>query len=593
MNIHSFHIPVLGLAFSVDTPIKVAHLGIDSVMSIVEDSLLEQVRKFYSEKHGFKFQPITNKVTDARAKRITQYLNLVKKIAEEKFARFKKSCSLGEAIDYFGMLPDASSLKKQFLKLKEIGNSADLINYVRNHAKMGSIDVNIMTKLDRVNFKGAQPLGKEYNDAHAALRGFAKSELQSSLILSAGLNPSLYSYMASFDDFFPDERGVFRKKIILKVSDYRSALIQGKFLAKKGLWVSEFRIESGLNCGGHAFATDGHLMGPILEEFNQNRAELRQTLFDIYATALEQGNRPSQIPVPEMKISAQGGVGTADEHTFLQEQYGMDAVGWGSPFLLVPEATCVDRGTRERVRASKEKDLYLSEISPLGVSFNNLRDNTKDLEKEELIRKGKPGSPCIKKYLAFNTEYSKKPLCTASRKYQHIKIKELEENKLPPVQYQREYRKITEKACICTGLSTPFLLENELETGQSGEGVSICPGPNIAYFTELVSLRKMIDHIYGRANIITRNDRPHMFIKELGLYMDHFKKLMDEYALDASKKVKNRVSSFVKNLEAGIAYYQQLDLNLSNEMATGFRTSLKKAQSKLELLSHQLCLEAV
>ena len=44
------------------------------------------------------------------------------------------------------------------------------------------------------------------------------------------------------------------------MSDFRSALIQGKFLAKKGLEVAEFRIESGLNCGGHAFATDGHLM---------------------------------------------------------------------------------------------------------------------------------------------------------------------------------------------------------------------------------------------------------------------------------------------------------------------------------------------
>lgn len=593
MNIHSFHIPVLGLAFSVDTPIKVAHLGINSVMSIVEDSLLEQVRKFYTERQGLKFEPVKNTVVDFRAKRITAYLNLVKKMVDKKFDPFKRSCTLGEAIDYFNLLPDGSSLKKQFLKLKEIGQPTDLIEYARNHAKKGSIDVNIMTKLDRVNYKGSQPLSREYNDAHAALRGFANSELQSSLVLSAGLNPSLYSYMSSFDDFFLNENGVFRKKIILKVSDYRSALIQGKFLAKKGLWVSEFRIESGLNCGGHAFATDGYLMGPILEEFRNNKEELRQTLFDIYAAALEQNNRPAVVAVPQMKITAQGGVGTAEEHAFLQQEYGLDAVGWGSPFLLVPEATCVDRGTRERVRASKEKDLYLSEISPLGVSFNNLKGNTKDLEKEELIKKGKPGSPCIKKYLAFNTAYTKKPLCTASRKFQHIKIKELEAKELPPQQHQQEYNKITEKACICTGLSNPFLLENELETGKSGEGVSICPGPNVAYFTELVSLRKMIDHIYGRANVITRNDRPHMFIKELGLYMDYFKKLIEEYAIDNSKKVENRIISFTKNLEKGIEYYQQLDLNLSGDMANQFRASLKKAQSKLELLSHQLRSEAV
>ena len=71
------------------------------------------------------------------------------------------------------------------------------------------------------------------------------------------MNPRLYSYIENFEDFFPTKNGIIKKKIILKVSDYRSALIQGKFLAKKGLWVSEYRIESGLNCGGHAFASDG------------------------------------------------------------------------------------------------------------------------------------------------------------------------------------------------------------------------------------------------------------------------------------------------------------------------------------------------
>ena len=51
-------------------------------------------------------------------------------------------------------------------------------------------------------------------------------------------------------------------------------MIQGNYLAKKGLWVSEYRIESGLNCGGHAFATDGFLLGHILEEFKNKTNEL-------------------------------------------------------------------------------------------------------------------------------------------------------------------------------------------------------------------------------------------------------------------------------------------------------------------------------
>jgi len=132
-------------------------------------------------------------------------------------------------------------------------------NWLKENLFVGSINVNIMTKLDKINFNGKKELSVEYNDAHAALRGFALSDLNSSIVLSAGINPGLYSYIANFEDFYPDENGFLKKRIILKVSDYRSALTQGKFLAKKGLWVSEYRIESGLNCGGHAFATHGYL----------------------------------------------------------------------------------------------------------------------------------------------------------------------------------------------------------------------------------------------------------------------------------------------------------------------------------------------
>ena len=79
----------------------------------------------------------------------------------------------------------------------------------------------------------------------------------------------------------------YLKKIVLKVSDFRSSVIQGKFLAKKGLWVSEYRIESGLNCGGHAFATDGFLLGPILEEFKLKKESLFNSLYNTVNDALD------------------------------------------------------------------------------------------------------------------------------------------------------------------------------------------------------------------------------------------------------------------------------------------------------------------
>lgn len=84
----------------------------------------------------------------------------------------------------------------------------------------------------RTIFLGEQ-LPVIYNDAHAALRGFANSTTRSSVVFSAGMNPRLYSYMETFEDFYPDVKGQFKKKIIVKVSDFRSAMIQGNFLAKR------------------------------------------------------------------------------------------------------------------------------------------------------------------------------------------------------------------------------------------------------------------------------------------------------------------------------------------------------------------------
>src|SRR5690606_24331956 len=136
-----------------------------------------------------------------------------------------------------------------------------------------------------------------------ALRGTAKCEHDLSLVLSAGMNPRLYTYLGGLKEFQMDKNGQTRKRIILKVSDYRSALIQAKFLAKKGMWISEFRIESGLNCGGHAFATDGYLLGPILEEFKNKKTILVQELYELYSKAI--GSIQKHPSLPETKITVQ------------------------------------------------------------------------------------------------------------------------------------------------------------------------------------------------------------------------------------------------------------------------------------------------
>ena len=86
---HTFHIPVMGLAFTVDSPIKVAQYGISSVVSIVDDVLIEKMNEFYSKKYQLPFQSYPTKELDSRAKRITSYLNLLHDQTEEKFNQLK------------------------------------------------------------------------------------------------------------------------------------------------------------------------------------------------------------------------------------------------------------------------------------------------------------------------------------------------------------------------------------------------------------------------------------------------------------------------------------------------------------------------
>ena len=590
---HRFHIPVMGLAYTIDSPVKVARFGISSVISIVEDRLLEMMRSYYYPTINKEYKPISTSETDYRAKRITDYLNLVNSIVKTQVEKLRNTAFVkgSEIVKYFEMLPDENPLKKmyrQMAKTNSLPEKEKIEAYLRTQIKPGNIDVNIMTKTDRNNYNKNGELLQDGSDAVSALRGYAKSELSnSSVIFSAGMNPRLYNYLGNCSEFGVNEDGGFTKKVIIKVSDYRSALIQGKYLAKKGIWVSEFRIESGLNCGGHAFATDGYLMGPILEEFKLNKQVLIDTLFEIYNTALLTKTGRKFIFPPEMIFSAQGGIGTHEEDNFLHNYYNIKSTGWGTPFLLVPEATTVDDDTLKLLCAAKEKDIVLSRNSPLGVRFFYLKGTTAENEKLLRIKKGKPGSPCTEKHLGFNTEFTKEPICTASRKYQELKIAQLKSLNLKEKEYKIQLQDVLDKECLCVGLSNAAAISYEQVFIKKLNAVTICPGPNIANFSQVVSLQTMTDHIYGRKNIITNSSRPNMFIAELNLYIDFLKEQLDiDIPFEELAKKKKYFASFYQNLREGIKYYQHLQgFSLSSKKL--FIQALELAELELDSLNYQ------
>lgn len=585
---HTFHIPVMGIAFTIDTPVKVARFGISSVVSIIQDILIEQMREYYCNIYSEKYISIPKEDIDHRAKRITAYLDLMQKIVDNQIEKMKKE-PFEEGTDivkYFKMLPDGSPTKTlydEMIKMegleKELAQAA-----LRERVVPGSIDVNIMTKIDNLQYsKEGKVLPVEFSDASAAFRGFANSTLQSSVVFSAGLNPRLYAYIEKFADFYPDENGFIRKKIILKVSDYRSAIIQGKYLAKKGLWISEFRIESGLNCGGHAFPTEGHLLGPILEEFKTRKGELAKELREMCNQALNSKNRRLLSQETDIRITVQGGIGTSNEDKFLLEHYNLDGTGWGSPFLMVPEATNVDDITLNLLVNAKQEDYYVSHASPLGVPFNNFRKSTGEIQRKERIERNRPGSPCHKRYLTFDTEFTERPICTSSREYQHKKLKSLfTDTTLPKDQIAKRFDEITEKDCLCEGLSSSVLIKNNMPDKHHHNAVTICPGPNLAYFTKVFSLEEMVDHIYGRTKILNNLYRPQMFIGEFKMYVDYLKQELDKNILSLSDKQAKCFTSFKSNLLLGIEYYKNLLPKMTGE-AEEIKSKMKEEIEALRL----------
>ncbi len=266
----------------------------------------------------------------------------------------------------------------------------------------------------------------------------------------------------------------------------------------------------------------------------------------------------------------------------------LEGTGWGSPFLLVTEATNVDFTTLEQLATASKNDYYLSHASPLGVPFHNFRKSTSEQQRSERIKKGRLCSPSYKKFLSSNTEFATMPICTASRQYQNLKIKQLKEKGLSAIDYNTEFDKVATKDCLCEGLSVSVLLKDNINVAHNLQAVAICPGPNLAYFSGTFTLSDMVGHIYGWKNILNPLPRLNMFINELNLYVDYLKNEIDKCTQILSQKQENFLSSFRANLLNGIDYYKALVPSLkkeSEEYMNRMMCHLNEFQNQLNILN--------
>lgn len=585
----------MATGFTIDTPLKVAKFGIASVVSMVDDVLIEQVRKRLCKEHGKDYEPIGNHDDDARARRITAYLDLLNELVQRQMERLRSAAfeAGSEIARYFELLPTSPlrNLYDRMMGTKEPAERAQMQKELRAQIKPGPIDVNIMTKLDREIDRRGQSFPENSSDALSALRGFMNSAVNGSVVLSAGMNRRLFTYMSKFEGMFPNADGFLQKRITLKVSDYRSALVQGKQMAKLGLHVSEFRVESGLNCGGHAFGGKGQLMGPVLAEFQRCKTSLFETLAEMRHKAWAKLGLSDQCGEPKpARITAQGGLGSAQEDQLLREHYGVDGTGWGSAFLFVPDVVNIDAHSLEKIQAATEEDIELSPSSPLGVPFWSLLSSASETTRRDRITAGKPGSQCPKGFLAADSEFTNAPICTASRAFQKRKLKQIAATESTPLEKARSEEAVMEKACICHDLAGGATASMGIDEDAT---TSVCCGPNAAYFQKTTNLDGIVAHIYGRKNLPLREGRPHMMLKELSLNIDFLRKDILRYKEDLSDRLAKTISDCRENIERGFEHYSELASSIVEQNREAFIKKLESIQKDFSemIATSQLRLE--
>ena len=105
---HSFHIPVMGTGFMIDAPLRVAKYGISSAISLVDDVLIEQMRRFHCHREGEPYEEIADRDEDSRARRITAYLNLLDRLVRRQVIALQASPfePESEITRYYEMLPE-------------------------------------------------------------------------------------------------------------------------------------------------------------------------------------------------------------------------------------------------------------------------------------------------------------------------------------------------------------------------------------------------------------------------------------------------------------------------------------------------------
>jgi hypothetical protein len=141
-------------------------------------------------------------------------------------------------------------------------------------------------------------------------------------------------------------------------------------------------------------------------------------------------------------------------------------------------------------------------------------------------------------------------------------------------------QQVYDKTCLCDHLGNGSLIHFGILKKNHGRQ-AICPGPNIAWFDGPYSLNVMVDHIYGRIKL-TPDQRPHMFAKELEMYVDYLSVMVSKTD-PSDAKAMSKLTTIHSNLLVGIEELREISEteSYSQENLASLKATASEQESRL------------
>ena len=167
----------------------------------------------------------------------------------------------------------------------------------------------------------------------------------------------------------------------------------------------------------------------------------------------------------------------------------------------------------------------------------------------------------------------------ASRNYQKRKLHQLDEENLSLDSLSETREQVLGRSCICHDLAGGATVKHGIDPTATP---AVCPGPGIVDFSKIATLEEMVGHIMGRLSLLTNPDRPHMFLRELRLYVEYLRDETEKLASGISPRSVEYFCQFRENLLNGIDYYRGLAEEFVDQERNRFLDQLAQLHDAIE-----------